>query len=145
MPKLETEEEIKKEYYREKVREIKIRERQRKDTFKDLAREIALRYGTEVVYVKCPLCWLNRPIKRWDSLSLFHFDPDNEIIQVRKGGGRIKLGEFEGKKRWAGVGFFKVASYRLEEIKDRYPEIWDSLVDSVRKLADYLERIEKKI
>lgn len=145
MPKLETEEEIKKEYYREKVREIKIRERQRKDTFKDLAREVALRQGTEVVYVKCPLCWLNRPIKRWDVPSLFHFDPTQEIIQVRKGGGRLKLGEFGEEKRWAGVGFFKVASYRLEEIKDRYPEIWESLVDSVKKLAEYLEKIEKGI
>lgn len=145
MPKLEAEEEIKREYFREKVREIKIRERQRKDTFKDLARDIALRQGTEVVYVKCPLCWLNRPIKRWDLPSLFRFDPTNEIIQVRKGGGRIKLGEFEGKKRWVGVGFFKVASYRLEEIKDVYPDIWKSLVDSVRSLAEYLEKLEKKI
>jgi len=78
---------------------------------------------------------IDEVIKRMDILSLIELDyliP----VEIRKVGNSYVVT----------IPMELLKSIANEEyIKDVYPDIWKSLVDSVRSLAEYLEKLEKKI
>lgn len=79
--------------------------------------------GTRILYLTCPLCGLNRPLKTYKGDTKFQIKPDYAIIQVRYGGGR-------------GVGFFlsQDESIKLEELRGTYPEVLENLKHQIAEL-----------
>jgi hypothetical protein len=102
---------------------------------KEEKREYALAYGTEVKYVNCPLCGMNKPKNRYDTGSAKFDSIDLErmhIITIRKGGGR-------------GYGFHKVPeeSLLLKEITDdaEYAEIIRQIKEQCFKILSVLGEV----
>lgn len=86
--------------------------------------------GTKVLYLTCPLCGLNRPLKTYKGSTQFQVKPDYAIIQVRYGGGR-------------GIGFFlsEEESIKLEDLRDTHPKVFDNLKEQITILHEIFEKL----
>ena len=106
------------------------RSRRERDETYETRRNKALSQGTRVEFITCPLCGRNRPLEMWGNEVRFEVKPDYAIIQVRYGGGR-------------GSGFFlnENESVKLEEMKEKYPELYINLKNEVFKLNEILQKL----
>jgi len=85
----------------------------------------AMAHGKEALFLTCPLCGINRPLKMWGKDTRFKVKPEYAIITVRKGGGRR-------------IGFFRVedGDIQLPDLKEYYPEVWKNLFEEVNTLQE---------
>lgn len=99
-------------------------------TTKEERRELAMAYGVEVNYLKCPLCQLNKVLhKKKKGRQFFKFYENPAIIQIRKGGSR-------------GSGFWKVGEVLLEDLKSHDEELFENLKKETQKLLVAIEELK---
>lgn len=105
--------------YRERKKEIRS---ERDKTYEDRKKQ-ALAEGQITLFLTCPLCGLNRPLKRWGKEARFQVKPDYFLIQARSSRGR-------------GSGFFLnlKESMKIEEVKQEYPELYENIKKSIKEL-----------
>ena len=110
----------------------KIRRSEKAKQDKEERRVQALAWGSEVIFLTCPLCGRNRPLKTHGKPTRFKVKPDYAVITVRKGGGRR-------------IGFFRLPEkdLKLSELKEAYPEVYMNLKESIEELHIIMEEIEK--
>lgn len=84
-----------------------------------------------VEYLKCPLCNMNRSLHSHKGQASFIVYVDDEVVQVRQGGGRA-------------FGFRKVegGGVRLRDLARDRPEIYENLLAAARTLMAELEAQE---
>ena len=124
----------------EQYKNIKLRKRELKDRTREARKAKALADGKKVIYLACPLCGRNRPLKSHTlGRAAFQFDPEHKIIQVRYGGGRFTTEEKDDKGHSIGVGlgFFinEAESLTLEEMKEQYPVIIENMKEEVERIS----------
>jgi Na+-transporting NADH:ubiquinone oxidoreductase subunit NqrE len=80
--------------------------------------------GAKVLFLTCPLCGLNRPLKTYKGNTRFEVKRDYAIIQVRYGGGR-------------GIGFFLAEdeSIKLKDLMEEYPDVLGNLKEQLIALV----------
>ncbi len=74
-------------YFRERYRALAEEARARKDETYEIRRDLALAKGTKVLFMVCPLCGMNRPVRRRRGPPIFISDPAF-FIQARYTMGR---------------------------------------------------------
>lgn len=116
---------VDKEYYRE----WKEKKKAKKILTEEERRRKALSIGTDVWYLKCPLCNMSKPLETWKGKTVFKFY-DDDVLQLRRGGGR-------------GIGFFKVEGLDLKRLKEEYQDIFINLKEEVEKLRNAIIEAEK--
>lgn len=89
-------------------------------------RNRAFAEGTKSLFVTCPMCGRNRPLKdKWGKGAHFVVKPDYALIQARYSIGR-------------GSGFFlkEDESLSIDQVKDEFPEIYEEIKAAVEQLHD---------
>jgi len=104
-------------------RERKKESRSERDKTYENRKKKALAEGQITLFLTCPLCGLNRPLERWGKQITFQVKPDYFLIQARSSRGR-------------GSGFFlnSKESMKIEEVKKKYPELYDNIKKSIKEL-----------
>jgi len=136
----------------EKVREEKREHRELMEVTREQRKKLAMEVGTKVHYITCPLCGRNQPVKQWGrEIKPFNVKPDYDIVQIRKGGGKANPRDVEKildmpatettEVPGIGLGWFRVGGYKLEELKEKRPDLWKNLKTEVRKLSELIESI----
>ncbi len=104
-----------------------------RDKDPDQKREEVLATGTEVRYMVCPLCGMNKSLKKYLSGQIAFTNIDfgrMHIVQVRRGGGR-------------GRGFYldRDSSLLISEIKDdpEYQAILQQIIEQCKNILRELE------
>lgn len=114
----------------EEYADYKLRKRAKKEATYDERRAHALSVGTKVNFLVCPLCGMNRAMKRAISgpPEFIKAKLETLFIQVRYGGG-------------GGIGFFtnEDESVPLAQAKELFPEEYAALKAAVQHLAELLE------
>ena len=85
---------------------------------KEDRRKRAIKKGKRFESIVCPMCLRTRVGRVWEGDYIFKQDKNPEVIQVRYGlGGRGCGGFFKNEKE----------SIRMDMLKQKKPEVWNSL------------------
>jgi len=117
--------------------ERRVLKKKARKEFEGLSREekkaIVTAQGTEALYMACPMCSMNRSLRKYLDGELRFTDTDLGIFKVlvtRVGGG-------------LGSGFFRLdeKSYTLEEMKGmpEYQDILQQIKEQARKILEELK------
>ena len=107
----------------DRSRKLSEEMRQRKDESYKERRDRALKEGNLTLFATCPLCGLNRPLKRRGETIEFVVKPDYFLIQGRRSHGK-------------GSGFFlsDQDSLKINQVKEKYPELYNNIRSCIKEL-----------
>jgi len=117
--------------------ERRVTKKKARKEFEGLSREekraIVMSQGTEALYMACPMCSMNRSLKKYLNGEVSFTDTDLgtfKVLVTRVGGG-------------LGSGFFRMdeKSYTLYEMKamPEYQELLEQLKEQARKILEVLK------
>lgn len=117
---------------------FKQRKKQKQDLSREERRSKALSEGASILFFKCPMCGMNRPLHRTKksdgTLTRLSFGKDgwenDYILQTRRGGGK-------------GSGFFldPEGSLNLKEVREsgEYDDVLKQIKEQCKKILEELE------
>jgi hypothetical protein len=104
-------------------RELKEEKRRKRNESYKERKNRALKEGSLTLFITCPLCGLNRPLKRWGKAIEFIVKPDYFLIQGRRSHGK-------------GSGFFlsDQDSLKINQVKEKHPELYNNIRSCIKEL-----------